>query len=141
GQVEDLRAVFGDQLFVGRDDVFAVHDRAFDDLISRFNAARDLDQDLYLRIVGELERVAGDFEWREIDVAELITVAHGDGAYLELWFAAEQRDYASAYSSQAENTKGRFCGHNRRSLTGRLARINRQNAKIAKKSRDKLDRE
>src|SRR5262249_12245632 len=62
GQVEDLGAVFGDQLFVGRDDVFAVRDRAFDDLVSRVDAARDLDQNLYLRVVGELERVAGDFE-------------------------------------------------------------------------------
>src|SRR5882672_3461087 len=121
GQVEDLRAVFGDQLFVGRDDVFAVRDRAFDHLVSRFNAARALDQNLYLWIVGELERVVGDFELREIDVAGLIAVAHGDGAYLELWVAAKQRDDAGAYSSQAENTKNRFWGHNQGSLTGRSA--------------------
>src|SRR5262249_52403462 len=118
GQVEYLRAVLGDQFFVGRDDVFAVSDRSFDYLVSRINAPSDLDQNLYLRIVGELERVVGDFELRVIDVAGLIAVAHGNGAYLELWVVAEQRDDAGAYRTQAKNTKNRFRGHNQGSLTG-----------------------
>src|SRR5215510_3847894 len=120
GKVENLGAMFGDQLFVGRDDVFPVRDRAFDNLISRVNAARDLDQNLYLRVVGELERVVGDFELREVDVARFIAVAHRDGAYLKLGVAAEQRYDAGAYRSQAKNTKNRFCSHNQRSLTGHL---------------------
>src|SRR5262245_23877516 len=129
GQVEYLGAMFGDQLFVGRDDVFPVRDRAFDNLISRVNAARDLDQNLYLRVVGELERVVGDFELREVDVARFIAVAHRDGAYLKLGVAAEQRYDAGAYRSQAKNTKNRFCSHNQRSLTGHLTGINVRDGK------------
>ena len=105
--------------------MFAVSDRAFDDLISRVNASSDLDQNLYLRVVGELERVVGDFELREVNVARFIAVAHGDGAYLELGVAGEQRYDAGAYRSQAKNAKNRFCGHNQRSLTGRPTWINR----------------
>ncbi|HEV2666930.1 MAG TPA: hypothetical protein VG324_18565, partial [Blastocatellia bacterium] len=47
-----------------------------------------------------------------------IAVAHGDGAYLELGVAGEQRYDAGAYRSQAKNAKNRFCSHNQRSLTG-----------------------
>src|SRR5262249_34974859 len=73
---------------------------------------------LDLRVVGEPERIAGDFEFREINVARLNAVAHGDGADVELRVAAEQRDDARPHCSQTKNAKSSFCSHNQRSLTG-----------------------
>ena len=87
-------------------------------LRSIVGVARDLDQDLDLRIVREFERVTGDFELREINVAGLTAVAHCDGADVELRVAAEQRDDARPHCSQTKNAKSSFCSHNQRSLTG-----------------------
>ena len=73
GQGEQLRAVFGDHLLVGRDDVLTAFDGAFDDLIGRIQAARDLDQNFDLRIVGEFERVVEECELRSRTVSARIS--------------------------------------------------------------------
>ena len=109
-EVEDFRAVFGDDFFVGGDDVLALGNGIADDLVSRVGAARHFDDDFKLRVIDEIERLIGDANRREIDFARFYFVAHGDPFDAKARVVLQQLDDACADGAESNHADAYF-GH------------------------------
>ena len=76
--LHQLKALLGDHLLVGRDDLLAVLQGALNELMGRVNAADQFAHDVNVGIVQNLIRVRGQQGAGHLHGAGLANIAHGD---------------------------------------------------------------